>query len=186
MAMTLHAVCSDPAFGHIESDEQGRRPVTLVSMGQGRALARLPWQPGPGAIEGLDLALPVDREHVRVGHWLHGETDDILALFGEGEIGGALEGEDTVRLRAVRLPAALHCLQADTNGARHGLGRSSASPRWAVGHRSTPAFSRRWSRVRAARRADRFYRKVGGLHPLRSLHLCESCVCVSAFATLNT
>jgi hypothetical protein len=62
MAMARHALADDGAVEDIERREQGGRAVADVIMGSS-------FRPGPswlGAVECLDLALLVDREHEAV------------------------------------------------------------------------------------------------------------------------
>src|SRR5580658_11156241 len=58
-------------------------------------------------IASLDLGFLVDREHHGVGWRMHVEADNVLDLFGEGGVGGTLEGAQAVRLEAVLFPDAL-------------------------------------------------------------------------------
>ena len=93
-------------------------------MCHGPTLAGLQRQARLGAVEGLDLALLVDRDNDGVGRRVHIEADDVLDLLGEGWIGGPLEGADAVGLETGGFPEALHCPQADTGG----LGNHAARP----------------------------------------------------------
>ena len=63
---------------------------------------------GAGPLQGLDLTLLVEREHHRVGRWIHVEADDILDLGGEGGVARALERAQPMRLEAVSVPDPLH------------------------------------------------------------------------------
>ena len=75
-------------------------------MRPGASLARLQRQAGLGAVEGLDLALFVDREDQAVGRRVDVQPDDLAQLLGERRIVRALEGPETVRLEVVLGPAA--------------------------------------------------------------------------------
>ena len=88
-------------------------------MGHGAARAGLERQPGLTAIEGLDLALLVDRQHHRVGRRVHVEPADVAQLVGERRIAGALEGSNAMGLQAVRLPDPLHRAEPDTDRSGH-------------------------------------------------------------------
>ncbi len=55
------------------------------------------------ASEGWDLALFVDRDPLRMGRRRHVKPDEILELSGEGQILGALEGAQAMRLELMHL-----------------------------------------------------------------------------------
>ena len=55
-----------------------------------------------GAVERLDLALLVNRQHRGVGRRVDTEPDDIRQLGGEARIARALEGAQPVGLQFVR------------------------------------------------------------------------------------
>src|SRR5215207_4211655 len=64
--MALHAAAEDGAVEHVEGGKQGGGAVALVVIGHGAGPALLQRQAGLGAVEGLDLALLVDRQHHRM------------------------------------------------------------------------------------------------------------------------
>ena len=88
-------------------------------MGHGPAFAGLDWQTRLGAIERLDLGFLVDREHHGVGWRMHVEADNVLDHFGEGGVGGTLEGAQAVRLEAVLFPDALDRAQRQADRLGH-------------------------------------------------------------------
>jgi hypothetical protein len=88
------------------------------------ALPGLIGSPGPGPIQGLNLALLIDREHQAVGRRLDVQADDGLELGGKLGIVRALEGPDAVRLQPVGTPDPLHRAQGDPGG----LGHRAAGP----------------------------------------------------------
>ena len=61
-----------------------------------------------GAVERLDLALFVGRQHHGMGRRIEIEPDDVGKLGGKAGIARALEGAKPVRLKFVRPPDALH------------------------------------------------------------------------------
>src|SRR6516165_1741795 len=63
VAVALHAAADDGAVEYAERGEQGGRAVPLVIMRHSLTTPRLDRQPRLGAVEGLDLALFVEREH---------------------------------------------------------------------------------------------------------------------------
>ena len=63
MAMMLHTLANDLALKHIERGEQSGDAVTLVVVGHGASPTLFHRQPRLGAIQRLDLAFLIDREH---------------------------------------------------------------------------------------------------------------------------
>ena len=120
MAVPLHAAADHPAVEHVQGGGEGGRAIAFVVVGHGRGLAPLHRQPRLGAVEGLDLALLVDREHDRVRRRVHVEADHVAQLGDELGILGQLEGPHPVRDEPVRLPDPLHRAQADPGRLRHG------------------------------------------------------------------
>ena len=76
-------------------------------------------QAGLGSIEGLDLALLVEREHDGVGRRVDVEPDHVLELGDELRVGGQLELPHPVRLETVGAPDALHRADRDADRLRH-------------------------------------------------------------------
>ena len=120
MAMTLHAAADDGAVEHAERGEQGGGAVPLVVVCHGLAASRLDRQSGLGAVEGLDLALFINRQHHGMGRRIDprvrplagpragAEPDDVSELGGQAGIARALESAQPMRLQFVRPPDALH------------------------------------------------------------------------------
>ena len=98
MAMLGHAAAEHRAVANIEGGEQGGDTIAFVIVGHGPAFARLERQPRLGAVERLDLALLINRQHHRVHRRIHVEPDDVLDLLGEIRVVGALEGAQPVWL----------------------------------------------------------------------------------------
>ncbi len=96
------------AFEHAEGGKQGRGAVALVIMGHRCALAPLHGQAGLGTVEGLDLALLVDRHHHRMTRRVHVEADDIARPGGELGIGRVFECPDPMWLKFMGRPDALN------------------------------------------------------------------------------
>lgn len=131
MPMLGHAAADDGAVEDIEGGEQGSRAVTLVVVRHGAALAGLQRQSGLSSVEGLDLALFVDRDDDGMSWRLHVEANDILDLGGKRRIVGPLEGPQPMRLEAMGLPNALDRSQRDTEGLGHrSAGPMGYSPGW--------------------------------------------------------
>src|SRR5215211_5173886 len=120
MAMALHAAADDLAVDHVKSGEQRGRAVALVVVRHGAGSAALHRQAGLRAVERLDLALLVDRQHLRVGRRIDVEADDVADLGRKGWIVRQLEGADAVRLKPVGAPDALHIGEADACCLDHG------------------------------------------------------------------
>jgi hypothetical protein len=82
-------------------------------------LARLERQARLGAIEGLDLAHFVDRQHDRMAWRGQIEADDVRELGDELGITAALEAAQPVRLQLVRGPDPLHRSQGQPGSLGH-------------------------------------------------------------------
>ena len=67
MPMTLHALADDRAVEHVQGCEQRGRSVSDIVMRHGAGPALLHRQARLGAVERLDLALLVDRQHHGMG-----------------------------------------------------------------------------------------------------------------------
>ena len=117
VAVALHAAADDGAVEHAERREQGGGAVPLVVMRHGLAASGLDPriksrdQPGLGAVECLDLAFFIDRQHHRMSRRIDIEPDNISELVGKAGIARALEGAQPVRLQLVRPPDALYRTQ---------------------------------------------------------------------------
>ena len=119
MPVALHAAAQHRAVQHVQRREQRRGAVALVVVGHGRGPSLLHRQPRLGAVERLDLALLVDRQHDRVRRRVHVEPDHVAQLGDERRVPGQLEGAHPVRGEPVRLPDPLHRAQRDPGGPRH-------------------------------------------------------------------
>jgi len=102
-------------------------------MRHGAAAAGLQRQTRLRAVERLNLALLIDRQHHRVGGWIEIETDDVGQFLGEARIIRPLEGAHPVRLQLGRLPDPLHRAQRDAGDFRHRPSRPMRHPRWRLG-----------------------------------------------------
>src|SRR6266567_3213325 len=114
MPVALHVATNDGAVANVEGSEQGGCAVAFVVVGHRPGAARLHRQSRLSAIEGLDLALLVDRENDGVGGRVDVEADDVPELRGELRVVRQLERPDAVRRELVGLENALHRPQADT------------------------------------------------------------------------
>ena len=83
MPMALHVAADDLAVEHVERGEQRGGAVALVVVGHGAERALLQRQAGLGAVERLDLALLVDREHDGVRRRIDIEPDHVAQLVDE-------------------------------------------------------------------------------------------------------
>lgn len=91
VTMALHVAADDGAVEHVEGGKQGGRAVALVVVSHGAEPALLHGQAGMGAVERLDLALLVDRQHDGMGRRVDIEADDVAQLVDELRIVGQLE-----------------------------------------------------------------------------------------------
>src|SRR5215472_12920582 len=137
----------------VQRDEQGGGAVALVVMGHGATTAALHRQPRLGAVERLDLALLIDRQHQRMLGRVDIEADNILNLSGKRGIVGQLELPDPMRLQTARCPDPLHAAEADASG----LGNRPPGPMRCLArgigrrHRDDPLDRRAWQRFLAPR-----------------------------------
>ena len=97
MPMALHAAADDGTFQDIQCGEQRGRAVALVVVGHRAGSAFLHRQAGLGAVERLNLALFVHRQHDRMCRRVDVEADHVLQLVGKLRIVGELELADPVR-----------------------------------------------------------------------------------------
>ena len=119
MAVALHAAADHRAFQDIQCGEQGRRAVAFVIVGHRACAALLHRQAGLGAVERLDLAFLVDRQHHRVRRRIDVKADHVPQLVGELRVIRELELAHPVRRETVAVPDALHGRNADPGGLGH-------------------------------------------------------------------
>jgi len=124
MAMALHAAPDHAPVQHVQRRKQRGGAVPLVVMGHGAAPPTLERQAGLRAVERLNLALFIDREHHRMSGRVDIEANDVAQLGGEERIVGKLELTDTMRLQPVTAPDALD--RTDADAAR--LGHRGSGP----------------------------------------------------------
>ena len=80
MAVALHVPADDGAVEHVEGGEQRGRAIALVVVGHDAEPAVLHGQAGLGAVERLDLALLVDRQHDGVRRRVDVKADHVAQL----------------------------------------------------------------------------------------------------------
>ena len=100
MAMALHVAADHRAVENVEGGEQRRRAVALVVVGHRAGAALFQRQPRLGAVERLDLALLVDRQHDGVRGRIDVEPDDVAQLVDELWVVGELELAHAMRLQS--------------------------------------------------------------------------------------
>jgi hypothetical protein len=142
--------------------------VSFVIVRHGLAAPGLDRQSGLGAVERLDLALLVNRQHHGVGRRVDArvrpmtgpragsEPDDIRQLGGKTRIARAFEGALPVRLQFVRPPDALH----RTHGNADRLGHRAAGP---MGRLVRRLAARQRHHLRCGFRRDRRFAGFAGL-----------------------
>ena len=106
MPMLLHAAPDDFAFEHVEGGEQRGGAVAFVIMGHGGDTPLLQGQARLGAVERLDLAILVDREHDGMLGRIDIKPDHVMQPVDEVGVVRVLELQDTMRLQPVRAPDA--------------------------------------------------------------------------------
>ena len=119
MAMTLHVAADHGAVEHVQRGKQRGGAVALVIVGHGAEPALLQRQAGLGAVERLDLALLVERQHDRVGGRVDIEPDHVPELLDEPGVVRELELAHAMRLETMGAPDALDRADADPGLARH-------------------------------------------------------------------
>lgn len=102
MTMALHVATNHRAVEDVECGEQRRGAVPLVIVSHGSEPALLQRQTRLGAIEGLNLALLVDRQHDGVGRRIDIQPDNVAQLGDEVRIVRELELSAPMRLEPVR------------------------------------------------------------------------------------
>ena len=122
MAMPVHVAADHGSVEDVQRREERRRAMPLVVVGHGAGATLLQRQAGLGAVERLDLALLVDRQHDGVRRRVDVEPDHVTQLVDELRIVGELELPDPVRLEPVRAPDALDRADADAGRLRHHRG----------------------------------------------------------------
>jgi hypothetical protein len=123
MTMALHVAADDRAVEDVKRSEQRRGTVPLVIVGHGSEPALLQRQARLGAIEGLNLALLVDRQDDGMGRRVDIEPDDVAQLGDEVRIVRELELSAPMGLEPVRLPDAADRAGTDAARPRHQVGR---------------------------------------------------------------
>ena len=86
--VTLHAAPNDLTIEHVEGGEQGCGAVSFIVMRHRAGAAPLQRQSGLGAVESLDLALLIDREHDGMRRGINVKPNDVAQLGGELRVGG--------------------------------------------------------------------------------------------------
>jgi len=117
--MALQAFADDLALQHVESGEQGGGAVALVVVRHRAAPTRLERKARLGAVESLNLAFFIDRQHNGMGGRIDVEPNHVLERVDEFRITGEFERADTMRLQPMGLSDALHRTQADAGRLGH-------------------------------------------------------------------
>ena len=133
---------AEPPLGHLGKEAlDGVDPGCRCrgEMRHGAAAFLLERQARLGAVECLDLALLIDRQHDRMRRL---KADNIAYLAGELQIVGQIELAHPVRrLQAMAAPDPLHRTDTDPNGIAHGgAGPVRGLARW-IGQRRLPVQS---------------------------------------------
>ncbi len=124
MAVALHAAPDDGAVEHAECGEQGRSAVRLVVGRDGLAASGLDRQAGLGAVERMDLAFFIDRQHHVWARGSDGRRDQYLA----GLTGLVTQQTLDPALGEALLPSP-HGQPADADALRHPLRRGEYDAR---------------------------------------------------------
>src|SRR5947209_9233753 len=100
----LHAPSDHPPVQHVQRREQRGRAMPLIVVRHGGTATGLERQARLGAIERLDLALFVDRQHHGMCGRVDVKADDVDQLFGKLWVARPLEAAHLVRFEVMRLP----------------------------------------------------------------------------------
>ena len=106
--MALHTLAGHRAVEHIEGGKQSGRAVSDVIVSHRPGAPALHRQAGLGVVEGLDLALFVDREHQAVRRRVDVKPDHIAQFVDKLRIAAELEDPQLMRGEAMGVPDLLH------------------------------------------------------------------------------
>lgn len=107
-AVAEHALADYGVRLYVESSKQRRGAMPLVVVRHGGTPAKLDRKSRLGAVQCLDLALLIYREHQGVFGRVHVETDDVADLLDEVRIFRKLKGLDPIRLQPMLAPNAVY------------------------------------------------------------------------------
>ena len=116
MAVTRHAAADHRPLQDAQGGEQRRRPMPDIVVGHCPGLAGFDRQARLSAIERLNLALLIHRQHDGVARRGHVEADNRLQFGEEVGIAALLKGAQAMRLKLVRRPDPLHRAQRNAHG----------------------------------------------------------------------
>jgi hypothetical protein len=119
MPVLLHIPSDHGAIEDVERGEQRGRAVPLVIMSHRAEPPLLERQPWLRAVERLNLALLIKRQHDRMRGRIDIKPNNIVEFICELGIVRQLELPEAMRLQTMRLPDAAHRAGADTAGSRH-------------------------------------------------------------------
>jgi hypothetical protein len=102
MTMACLALRQDSSGRDVESGKQGGGAMANVVVGHSFDVSKSHGQHRLGPVEGLNLALLIDREHNRVVRRVQIEPHHIAYFFDEERIAGELEVLRAVRLNGKR------------------------------------------------------------------------------------
>jgi len=120
MPVLVHAGADDPSIRSVHGGEERGGAVWFVVMGHGPAAALIDWKARLSAIQRLDLALLVAREHDRVFRRIEAQADKIVQLLLEPLVVGKLEGSDTMLLESGCRPHPAGTGRTHSDFLRHG------------------------------------------------------------------
>src|ERR1700757_1641923 len=137
MPMLLHAASDDLAFEHVEGGKQGGGAVAFVVVCHSGGAPLLEGQARLGAIECLNLALLVDREHDGMLGRIDVKPHHVMQLLNEVGVVRELELPDAMRLQPVRSPDTLNRAGADAGLFRHHSCGPVRGLSWRIGLRES-------------------------------------------------
>ena len=155
VGVALHAPADDAAFEHVEGGKQCGSAVPLIVVRHCAAASLLQRQTRLGAVERLDLAFLVHRQHDGMLRRVDVEAHDVAYFGCELRIVGQLELPYLMRTQAMATPDAMHRTDADPTCRGDGRRRPVRDLARRLGQRQRHhALCDRVSKRRDARRAS--------------------------------
>jgi hypothetical protein len=100
--VALHVLADGGAVENVERGEQGRRAIVDVVVRHRAGAPALHRQLGWGSVQGLDLALLINREHDRMRRRVDVKPDHVAQLCGEMRVAAEPKGPQPVWRQAMR------------------------------------------------------------------------------------
>src|SRR5437660_3091479 len=154
--MPPHTGGENRTIDRVECCEQRGRPVAFVVVCHRSASALLERKSRLRAVERLNLALLIDREHDRSLGRSEIQAHDVFELLGKVRVVAHLECTKQMRLQTMTLPDSSNRLFTDANRLRHRSRTPLRGPAWLLlgglsHNRAHLCFAQRWLSARTRR-----------------------------------